>query len=406
MTALATVSCSAPASESETPRDRPELTYRINYVLTPQPLAGGTRVDLTLTQPRRLLRSFDMRQDRIESSSIAGDGDVRIDGGRIVWEPPPDGGTLSWFAPIDHLRSDGEYDGHINADWAVFRAEDAMPAARTRTLKGAVSETFLAFDLPAGWSSLTQYFGRENRYAVKNPSRRFDRPTGWVLLGKFGRRNESIAGVRVVVAGPVGHAVRRMDILALLQWTLPELTSILPGFPGRITVVSAGTPMWRGGLSAPASIFMHADRPLLSENGTSTLLHEMMHVGIGLRAGENADWIVEGLAEYYGLELLRRSGTISPRRHARAIAALKDWGKDADQLCQERSSGAVTARAVSTFEALDQQIRRESEFSLDDVLRKLVTNDRDITLASLQSAVEQLTGGIPKVIRDENLPGC
>ena len=88
---------------------------------------------------------------------------------------------------------------------------------RTTTLKGAQSETSLAFELPRRWSSLTQYLGENHTYPIDNPERDFDRPTGWILLGEFGRRNEDIAGIRVVVSGPTGHSVRRMDTLALLQ---------------------------------------------------------------------------------------------------------------------------------------------------------------------------------------------
>ena len=69
--------------------------------------------------------------------------------------------------------------------------------------------------------------------------------------------------------------------------------------------------MWRGALSAPQSLYVHAERPLLSGNATSTLLHEIVHIGLGLADERGADWIVEGLAEYYSLEVLRRSGTIS-----------------------------------------------------------------------------------------------
>ena len=59
--------------------------------------------------------------------------------------------------------------------------------------------------------------------------------------------------------------------------------------------------MWRGGLSAPQSLFVHSDRPLISENATSTLLHEVMHLALGIRAAEQFDWIVEGLASYFAL---------------------------------------------------------------------------------------------------------
>ena len=49
--------------------------------------------------------------------------------------------------------------------------------------------------------------------------RRFDQPTGWIVTGALGVRRERIAGVRVAVAGPVDHNVRRLDTLAMLNWT-------------------------------------------------------------------------------------------------------------------------------------------------------------------------------------------
>ena len=317
-----------------------------------------------------------------------------------------DGGTLTWTVPLNHERTPGAFDARIEADWAIFRGSDIIPAARTRTVRGALSETHLAFDLPKAWSSLTPYYGREHRYSVQNTERRFDRPTGWFLLGGFGRRNETIAGRRVVVGGPTGHSVRRMDMLALLRWTLPELTNLLPEFPSRLTIISAGSPMWRGGLSAPNSLFIHADRPLLSENGTSTLLHELMHIGMGLSAEDGADWIVEGLAEYYGLELLRRTGTISEKRHNTALVRLEEWGREAKNLCTDRASGPITARAVGVLNQLDRELRQTYATSLDDVLRQLVTKDRDIRVADLQSVVSGLAGELPAIIANENLPGC
>jgi hypothetical protein len=63
--------------------------------------------------------------------------------------------------------------------------------------------------------------------------------------------------------------------------------------------------MWRGGLPGPASLYLHADRPLISGNSTSTLLHELVHVAQSYRAAKDEDWIVEGIAEYDTLERLR-----------------------------------------------------------------------------------------------------
>ena len=60
-------------------------------------------------------------------------------------------------------------------------------------------------------------------------------------------------------------------------------------------VVGAADPMWRGGLSASNSLFLHADRPLISENGTSTLVHELTHVITRVR-GADGDVSVLDLA--------------------------------------------------------------------------------------------------------------
>src|SRR3546814_3722824 len=84
--------------------------------------------------------------------------------------------------------------------------------------------------------------------------------------------------------------------------------------PRKVLIVSAGDPMWHGGLSGPRSLFVHADRPLISENGSSTLMHEMVHVVTGLRAVSGDDWIVEGIAEYYSMVLINRSGMLSDAR--------------------------------------------------------------------------------------------
>lgn len=395
--------CSAPGS---TAANAASDVYRIEYHLTPQPEREGVAVRLTLDQSEPLLRRYDMRAGAIDTSTLEGDGTTTVVDGRIVWEPPDDGGSLTWFVPLQHRRRNNGYDAYITPDWAMFRAEDAVPSMRTLTLRGATSETLLRFELPNRWSSLTEYFGEQHQYPVIDPERDFDRPTGWILLGRIGRRIEDIAGVKVIVAGPQGQRIRRMDSLALLQWALPELVNVLPRFPSRLTIFSARDPMWRGGLSAPASLYIHADRPSISENGTSTLLHEIVHVATGLHGRNGGDWIVEGLAEYYSLEALRRSGTISERRYERALEQLRRWSTESEGLCVQSSSGPTTALAVQTLVALNRDIEEQSDRSLDDVLGRLVDADRDVTVALLQSVVEDIVGSVPDSIKTENLPGC
>lgn len=385
-----------------------ERVYRLDYVVTIDPGAQGAHVELNLEQRDDFLRELEMSLHGGRISDVQGDGDVAVDDGRVAWRPPDEGGQLRWFARIGHLRDEDEYDAYATGDWALFRAEDIIPSADTRTLKGARSETHLAFRLPRGWSSVTPYFGNDDRFEIDNPRRRFDTPTGWIVLGELGIRSDTVSGIRTKVAGPVGHGIRRMDVLALLRWTLPELLRILPDFPDRLTVVSAGDPMWRGALSAPQSLFMHADRPLISENGTSTLLHEVVHVGLGLSAGRGADWIVEGLAEYYGLEVLRRSGTISQRRYERARDDLAEWGRESSDLCGRRSTGSRTARAVTILARVDAEIRDRTDGrrSLDDVLRELAEMDDKITVAAFRETVADVADEPVDALSDRNLPGC
>ncbi|HEX7062256.1 MAG TPA: hypothetical protein VF200_09805 [Woeseiaceae bacterium] len=386
--------------------ERAERIYDLEYVVTLDPAAGGAFVELTLEQDDDYLRELDMSLLGGRLSDVAGDGEVSVEDGSAVWRPPEDGGQLRWFASLRHLRDDDEYDAYITDDWALFRAEDIIPSADTRTLKRARSNTWLEFRMPRGWSSVTPYFGKDDRYEIDNPERRFDTPTGWIVLGDLGVRYDTVSGIRTKVAGPVGQDVRRMDMLALLRWTLPELLRILPEFPHRLTVVSAGDPMWRGALSAPRSLYLHADRPLISENGTSTLLHEVVHVGLGVGAERGADWVVEGLAEYYSLEMLRRSGTIGRRRHERAREDLAEWGRGVEDLCTRHSSGSRTARAVTVLARVDAEIRDKSDGrgSLDDVLRALAKSGRNVTVAALREAAARVAGEPVEALED--LPGC
>jgi predicted metalloprotease with PDZ domain len=199
-----------------------------------------------------------------------------------------------------------------------------------------------------------------------------------------------------------------MDMLALLNWTLPELNAVMPESLPRLTIFSAGDPMWRGGLSAPASMFIHSGRPLISENATSTLVHEVFHVAMGVAAANGFDWIVEGLAEYYSLDLLQRGGAITARRYQRALEKQTQWASEAEQLCGDRSSGATTALAVVTFRQLDQEIRRKSssKLSLDNVVAELAHSHSRVSLDSLQEIIGELLQEASVTLNIDNLPGC
>jgi hypothetical protein len=215
-----------------------------------------------------------------------------------------------------------------------------------------------------------------------------------MAAGHLGVRRERIAGVQVIVAGPMNQGVRRLDILALLNWNLPRVRRLAPDMPRRVLVVSAGDPMWRGGLSGPSSLFIHADRPLLSENGSSTLVHELVHVATRLEGEKGGDWIVEGLAEYYSLKLMWRSGTLSDRRYKAMFGKYEEWGKQAGRLDVDVARGPITARAVGIMRELDREIYKKTshEQSLDDVVRLLVAARQKVNVDRLRQAIVDVMG--------------
>ncbi len=405
LSVAAYAACSAPATESLSAGD--PLAYSIVYSVTPNPALGTIDVTMQVDQGRDLLREVRFRGGpRI--SDIRASGDIRTDAGETRWRPPASGGTLRWTVAVVHRRNGGGHDAWLGDAWGLLRAEDIVPRAATRTLRGAHSETTLRFHLPDDWTVITAYSGANNEFQIKKRQRRFDQPDGWIAMGHLGVRRETIAGVRVAVAGPVGHALRRMDILALLSWTLPELSRLLPELPSRLTIVSAGDPMWRGGLSAPQSLYIHAERPLISENATSTLLHEVMHTTLRIKTKAGYDWIIEGLAEYYSLELLRRSGTISQKRYATALGDQIEWAKSANNLCQQSSTGAATALAVTVMAALDEEIRSKTNgaASLDDLLRELQQHEQPVDLLTMTRIATELINNKSDVLAIKDLPGC
>jgi hypothetical protein len=296
---------------------------------------------------------------------------------------------------INHLRDEKSYDARFAPDWAIFRGDDLVPPARLSAEKGSTSRSRLTLRLPKGWRAVAPYpRTAEGVFEIAHAHRRFDRPTGWIALGRLGVLRERVAGASLAVAGPTDQRVRRLDLLALLRWTLPALRDIAGSLPPRLLVVSAGDPMWRGGLSGPNSVFVHSSLPLISRDGTSPLLHELMHATLGISPGPGGDWIVEGLAESYSLELLVRSRTLSKKRYQKVLAQLAARGREASRLEVERASGTVTARAVTVLHALDREIRDGSQGarSLDDVVRILVQQSGEVTTQRLRLIAEDLSG--------------
>ena len=205
--------------------------------------------------------------------------------------------------------------------------------------------------------------------------------------------------MRVAVAAPLGQGVRRNDLLSYIHVLGPQLEQAFGPLPSRLLVVQAGDPMWRGGLSGPRSLYLHARRPLVSGNGSSTPAHELVHVVTRLRGADKDDWIAEGLAEYYSIELPRRAGLLSASRAKKALAWMQAHGDGVARLHTDRSDERVTARAVTLFAALDAELRAgDARHGLDDVVRRLIPQ-REVSREALRDAARAVLGAPSKTLQ-------
>jgi hypothetical protein len=382
---------------TEAPAPAEEKRYEVDYLAEFRPIDGVVKMTVTVRQPRRFLRRIQFTADPARYHDFSSEQPVEQADGLVTWQPAESGGKLTYLVKLDHERNGDGFDSLLTSAWAVFRGDDLVPPATTRAVKGAKSRSRLRLIGPAGWSFITPYrkTGRKSDWLdVKRPNRKFDRPVGWMAAGHLGVRREDIDETRVAIAGPTGQGIRRMDMAAFLRWNLPTLKEVFPAFPHRLLIISAGDPMWRGGLSGPDSLFIHADRPLISANGTSTLLHELIHVAQPYRAVNGEDWIIESMAEFYSLEIMRRSGTLSQERYEIGLEKLESWSSEAEKLQADESSGARTAKGVAVMHALDHELREVSggALSLDDVVRALSEQQKTISLEKLRQTAEALAG--------------
>ncbi|WP_346839976.1 hypothetical protein [Microbulbifer sp. SAOS-129_SWC] len=380
-------------------------TYDLLYRARLQPDSGTARVEIQLSGdklPRKL--TLDLSSGRY--ADLHSDQKLEHNGEKVTWFPKGPEASLSYQFTIDEKKGSGHYDSRITKDWAILRSDKLIPPMSVVANRHIHSRAELVLDLPKGWSSALPYREiSDQRYKLVDPGRRFIRPKGWMIAGRIGSRQDEIDGINVTVAAPLGENIHRQDTLAFLSYNLPDLKKVFPNFPRRLLVVSAGDPMWRGGLSGTRSLFMHADRPMISGNRTSSIIHELVHVATGIHGDKHSDWIVEGLAEYYALEITRRSGGIGEKRYKEAMDDLAKWGREAPTLLRKRSSGPITARAVGVMREVDREIRQSSggKASLDDVARALAEDRGEVSLAKFRHLAEQAAGGPVPALQLERL---
>jgi len=375
-------------------------SYELTYKIILDPSKQGALVTISIDKGE-LLKHLRFNNSRSIYSNVRANGKLTLKDKQVIWDLPQGNAQLSFFVMLTHERDPGKYDALVTKDWAIFRGDDLIPPVYIDSgeVMGSYARATMEVVLPEGWDSIETGWSRKkgNVFSIDNPYRRFDRPTGWMIAGKVGTRRATVSKTAITVSAPIGQNFQRMDSLTFFNFVWPEIHSAFKKTPKKLLVVGAGDPMWRGGLSASNSLFLHSDRPLVSENGTSPLLHELTHMvtrisGISTEK-TNDDWIAEGLAEFYSFELLYRANGMTKSRRNTIIKSLAKWGADVKHLRKSKSTGPVTARAVVLLDQLDKEIRKSSnnKYNIDDVTRDLM-EIRKVSFDDLRKSAEKLIG--------------
>jgi hypothetical protein len=382
-------------------------SYRVDWHLRLQAGVDLAEVSLQLEDGAPVdLISFPLNNARF--SDFSATGELQQDGNFVRWVPPSRDARLSYRVQITRERAnqnqDESYDALMTDDWALFRGDRLTPRIRVNARNGARSESVMHFELPEDWEVFTGWpeirsDGTAHTFALDEPLRDFERPRGWVMAGKVVNRQTQVGRTDFNIVGPRNSGIDRMGWLTLVRLVWPELEKVFGRVPPKILMVSGNDPLWRGGLSGPNSFFFHSSRRAISQNGTSPLFHELVHVVSNIHGADQDDWIAEGIAEYYGIELLYRAGGYDEATRDTIYADLAEWAEDAEQLRLDESTGPVTASAVLVFDQLDREIRTltEGRATLDDVTRQLMTR-RWVSLTDLQDIVQGITGLPSKVL--------
>lgn len=349
--------------------------------------------------------SFDLKKTQYSEFATTGEWQVEPDQAVGVWRPLDHReSVLRYRVQLDQSVGKESYLGYVSPQWALFQGEQLVPEGQLHLRDDVSLRSRVQFTLPEGWSVETGWrrIGTD-RFLVDDPERTFDRPEGWILAGKLGTRRARLGNTDVSISAPVGEGVDRMDMLTLLSYVWPQLRAVFPREISKLLVVSTGSPFWRGSLSSSNTMYLHAGLPMVTGSGTSPLLRELVEVFAQIHTADRSVWINEGIAEYYSMALLHRSGGLSDERYEKALRKLKKTSADVTTLRGEQLSRQQVARAVVLLDQLNREIEEKTreKSSIDTVVQALMRLD-SVTTNDFKVVVEAVIGG-PSAVLDSSL---
>ncbi|HVL88154.1 MAG TPA: CARDB domain-containing protein [Candidatus Thermoplasmatota archaeon] len=265
----------------------------------------------------------------------------------------------------------------------------------------------VTFRLPAGWNVEAPWeaTGPGQFVLPAGDAIRGVLPRGFVALGPFSGESQERAGKTFVYARLSGELADRSVIFDYLEAATPYYASVYGNVTrDKILVISAGAPMFHGGLGSTDSLFVHQNATL------KTIAHEYAHTYQMFQAhnvaGASTIWINEGDADYHGAISRFVAGFLS-------LDLLNaELRSEYENRTQDPNRGEV-ALTSPVYGADDQQVAyRKGMFTLAHLGSELsgATNGR-ATLATIMTALNQEyvenisrnTSRLPRVTNDDML---
>ena len=196
--------------------------------------------------PSRIVLHVDPRRHKKFTSTDP----LQIEPSHVTWQPRGKLSRLRYQFVVNHERAPQHYDSRMTADWAIFRAEKMVPRAERYGARESAIACDAGVRAAAGMDGRDAVrVGRRSALSVRRSDASLRSSARLDARGQdWQPQREDRQRADVVVAAPAGDSARRQDTLAFLKLTLPRLQEVFPHFPPRLLIVSAGDPMWRGGL--------------------------------------------------------------------------------------------------------------------------------------------------------------
>lgn len=324
----------------------------------------------------------------------AGDDTRRTSGHHEwIWKLEGIEGEARYRVMLNRSRTVKGFDSYHGGTWILTRTSDLFPRKRYTSRVPIRGLTRVAFHLPTDWQVVSAMRRLDAvSFEARDRGAAVTAPYGWLMMGDLQVLEMTVDGLPLTIASP---RVMQYDATALtrfLQTIIPRLGETVAALPPQLLIVVGPDPLWRGGLSGEDSLYMNQNIPLISPDYTSTIVHELFHTAQGFRKGStDADWIVEGLAEYYSLKILRDTKLLTRRHFVKGIRKFDRQGLWHVNFRTTHAQKALYNSAPLLFFTLDEEIRAltNEERTLHDIVKSLARYET-ISTARFQKALETM----------------